>query len=43
MGKVRNIFAVPVARYKNSSSIQKDKFNEAMDIWQEATKEVYCI
>ncbi len=42
MGKVRNIFAVPVARYKNSAAIQKQKFNEAMSIWQEASKEVYC-
>ena len=41
MGKVRNIFAVPVARYKNLASTQKQKFNEAMNIWQEASKEVY--
>ena len=26
MGRVRNIFAVPVGRYKNSASIQKHKF-----------------
>ncbi len=32
MGKVRNIFAVPVGRYKNSANIQKQKFNEAMNI-----------
>jgi putative transposase len=42
MGKVRNIFAVPVARYKNSALTQKHKFNEAMNIWKEASKEVYC-
>ena len=42
MGKVRNIFAVPVARYKNTATIQKQKFNEAMNIWQETSKEVYC-
>ena len=32
MGKVRNIFAIPVGRYKNSASTQKYKFNEAMNI-----------
>ena len=32
MGKVRNIFAVPVGRHKNSANIQKQKFNEAMNI-----------
>ena len=32
MGKVRNIFAVPAGRYKNSANIQKQKFNEAMNI-----------
>ncbi len=42
MGRIRNIFAVPVARYTNSRTIQKQKFNEAMNIWQEASKEVYC-
>ena len=42
MGRVRNIFAVPVGRYKNSASIQKHKFYEAVTIWQEASKEVYC-
>ena len=42
MGKVRNIFAVPVGRYKNSATIQKQKFDKAINIWQEASKEVYC-
>jgi putative transposase len=42
MGKVRNIFAVSVGKYKNSASIQKHKFYEAVTIWQEASKEVYC-
>ena len=42
MGRVRNIFAVPVARYKNSASAQKMKFNEAMNIWQQTSQEVYC-
>ena len=42
MGQVRNIFAVPVGRYKNSAVIQKQNFNEAMQIWQQASKEVYC-
>ena len=42
MGKVRNIFAVPVGRYLHSRATQKTKFDEAMNIWQEASKEVYC-
>jgi putative transposase len=42
MGRIRNIFAVPVDRYKNSASTQKIKFNEAMNMWQESSKEVYC-
>ncbi len=42
MGRVRNIFAVPVGRYKNLASIQKHKFYEAVTIWQEASKEAYC-
>jgi putative transposase len=42
MGKVRNIFAVPVGRYLNSRGTQKTKFVEAVNIWQEASKEVYC-
>ncbi len=42
MGKVRNIFAVPVGRYLNSRKMQRTKFDEAMNIWQEVSKEVYC-
>jgi putative transposase len=42
MGRARNIFAVPIGRYLNSRETQKQKFNEAMNIWQEAAKEVYC-
>jgi putative transposase len=42
MGRVRNIFAVPVGRYLNSREMQRTKFNEAVNIWQEASKEVYC-
>ena len=42
MGRVRNIFAVPVGRYLNSRATQRTKFNEAVNIWQEASKEVYC-
>jgi len=42
MGKVRNIFAITVARYRNSRQTQRTKFNEAMNIWQESSKEVYC-
>ena len=42
MGKVRNIFAVPVGRYLHSRATQRTKFDEAMNIWQQASKEVYC-
>ena len=42
MGKVRNIFSVPVGRYLNSRETQRTKFNEAMNIWQQTSKEVYC-
>jgi putative transposase len=38
MGRVRNIFAVPVGRYNNSVDIQKHKFYEAVTIWQEASQ-----
>ena len=41
MGRARNIFAVPIGRYLNSRETQKQKFNEAMNIWQEAAKEVW--
>ena len=41
MGRVRNIFAVPVGRYQNSACIQKQKFYEAVTICQEASKDVY--
>jgi hypothetical protein len=30
MGRIRNIFAVSVARYKKSASNQRLKFNEAI-------------
>lgn len=36
MGKVRNIFSVPVGRYKNSAHQQRCQFNHAKKIWNEA-------
>ena len=42
IGRVRNIFTVPVDIYKNSASLQKHKFYKAVTVWQEASKEVYC-
>ena len=42
MGKVRNIFAVPVGRYLHSRATQRTKFDEAMNIWQQASEKVYC-
>ena len=42
MGRVRNLFAVPVGRYLNSRGTQRTKFDEAMNIWKYVSKEVYC-
>jgi putative transposase len=36
MGKVRNIFAVDVGRYTNAANIQRDNFQRAKSIWDEA-------
>jgi putative transposase len=36
MGKVRNIFAVDVGRYNNTANIQRDNFQKAKSIWDEA-------
>ena len=36
MGKVRNIFAVDVARYTNTANIQRKNFQNAKSIWDEA-------
>jgi putative transposase len=42
MGKTRNIFAVAVGRYLNSAEIQRIKFSEAKEIWEQATSEMLC-
>jgi hypothetical protein len=42
MGRVRNIFAVPVGRYNNSVAIQKHKFYEAVTILLNPTGLEYC-
>ena len=36
MGKVRNIFALDVGRYINNARKQKDIFQNAKSIWNEA-------
>ena len=36
MGKVRNIFAVNVGRYTNTARDQRDNFQNAKSIWNEA-------
>ncbi len=36
MGKVRNIFAVDVGRYSNTVNIQRESFQKAKSIWDEA-------
>ena len=36
MGKVRNIFAVDVGRYANTANIQRENFQKAKSIWDEA-------
>ena len=36
MGKIRNIFAVDVGRYTNAANIQRENFQKAKSIWDEA-------
>ena len=36
MGKVRNIFALDVARYTNTANLQRDNFQNAKSVWNEA-------
>ena len=40
MGKVRNIFAVDVGRYSNNARNQRDNFQNAKSIWNEAMRVV---
>ncbi|WP_131793658.1 IS6 family transposase [Legionella brunensis] len=42
MGKTRNLLAVSVGRYTNSASKQRTQFQNAKQIWQEATTELLC-
>ena len=43
MGKVRNIFAIGVNRYKQSAQDRRKAFKEAQEIWLEATSRILCI
>lgn len=36
MGKVRNIFALDVGRYTNTANVQRDNFQNAKSVWNEA-------
>ena len=36
MAKVRNIFALDVARYTNTANLQRDNFQNAKSVWNEA-------
>ena len=36
MGKVRNIFAIDVGRYSNNARNQRDNFQNAKSIWNDA-------
>ena len=38
MGKVRNIFAVDAGRYTNTANIQRNHFQNAKSVWDEAMK-----
>tara|TARA_B110000046_G_C12871419_1_gene346170 strand:- start:24 stop:728 length:705 start_codon:yes stop_codon:yes gene_type:complete len=38
MGKIRNIFAVDVGRYRQNATNQRSAFNHAKAIWDEATQ-----
>ncbi len=40
MGKVRNIFAVDIGRYTNAANIQRENFQKAKFIWDEAIQEI---
>ena len=42
MGKVRNIFAIEVGRYTNKASKQRQAFQEAKAIWDEAAQGLLC-
>ena len=43
MGKVRNIFAVQVGRYKQKASDQRLAFAAAMAIWSDAAQSLHFI
>ena len=36
MGKIRNIFAVDVERYRQNATNQRSAFNHAKEIWNES-------
>ena len=38
MGKIRNIFAVDVGRYRQNATNQRSAFNHAKEIWNEAAQ-----
>lgn len=42
MGKTKNLFAVAVGRYTNSASQQRIKFQQAINIGQDAATEFLC-
>ena len=43
MGKIRNIFAVQVGRYKETATRRRDALVAAMAIWLEAAQSLLCI
>lgn len=43
MGKVRNIFAVDVGRYTNTANIQRENFQKAKSIWDEAMQVIAAV
>ena len=43
MGKVRNIFAVDVGRYTNATNIQRDNFQKAKAIWNDAMQVIAVV
>ncbi len=40
MGKIRNIFAVDVGRYIKNAVDQRDAFNHAKSIWNDAAQQL---
>ena len=43
MGKIRNIFAIGVNRYKQMAEVRRKAFKEAQEIWLDGASRLLCI